>query len=108
MPSPDREKRLRSSKDYYHRNKVRVWERDVLQKLYGLSLEDYEEMLDQQDGKCAICGSTPDLRRLCVDHDHATGQVRGLLCRSCNLALGSMQDNIELLENAIAYLVKFN
>jgi recombination endonuclease VII len=58
---------------------------------YGLSKEDYERMLDEQGGVCAICGSAPDKQRLSVDHNHGTGKVRGLLCHKCNLALGVIE-----------------
>jgi hypothetical protein len=58
-----------------------------LRHKYGLSIEDYEAMYERQGGKCALCGH-PD--RLCVDHDHQTGRVRGLLCYLCNTALGRL------------------
>lgn len=74
--------------------------------LYNITLADYDEMLEAQGGKCAICGRTPEEegRRLSVDHDHKTGQVRGLLCRNCNAALGFFQDDFHLLRRAINYL----
>lgn len=57
-----------------------------LKSRYGMSLEDYEEMLAAQGGSCALCPATisQDGRRLAVDHDHATGKVRGILCLRCN------------------------
>lgn len=63
-------------------------------------------MIEQQEGRCGICGGLPDGKweRLAVDHDHATNQVRGLLCTNCNLILGNAQDNTEILERAINYL----
>lgn len=59
-----------------------------------------------QQGKCAICGGDPKFpnRRLCVDHDHATGHFRGLLCGHCNTAIGLMKDSPEIMRKAIAYL----
>ena len=53
----------------------------------GVTSADYDRMLAAQGGVCAICGSPPKTRRLHVDHDHATGKVRGLLCHRCNRAL---------------------
>ena len=56
-----------------------------------MTLEDYERMFDAQGGVCAICGKPrPEERTLHVDHDHETGEIRGLLCFSCNNALGRL------------------
>lgn len=66
-------------------------------------------MLEEQHGVCAICGkpeTKPNAKYLAVDHDHKTGEVRGLLCNNCNRALGLLQDNTEVLQNAINYLKK--
>lgn len=74
---------------------------------FGLTIEDYNRILDFQHGKCAICGcEIGDVmgNRLYVDHDHATGSVRGLLCSSCNFGLGNFHDDPQLLHNAIQYL----
>lgn len=72
---------------------------------YGLSAEDFTSLLESQAGKCRICESAPlDNDVLVVDHDHTTGLVRGLLCRSCNLALGYMKDSPLRLVRAAAYL----
>jgi Recombination endonuclease VII len=68
---------------------------------YGLTTEQYEAMLVFQDGKCALCGTGKPVD---IDHDHASGRVRGLLCRSCNVGLGQLGDTVEGLERAIAYL----
>lgn len=66
----------------------------VLQKKYGVGLNWYESKLQEQGGSCALCPAIPtDTRRLNVDHDHATGRVRGLLCNQCNNALERL-DNI--------------
>jgi hypothetical protein len=65
-----------------------------LERKFGITREDYNRMLDAQGGACAICGtSASDARRLAVDHDHETDQVRALLCGECNLGLGKFQDN---------------
>jgi hypothetical protein len=70
---------------------------------YGLTKEGYDRMLAQQHGACAICKRQPQ-ETLCIDHDHDTGQVRGLLCRKCNLGLGFFDDSPSLLRSAAAYL----
>lgn len=78
-------------------------------KKYGLTVEDYNTMLTNQDSKCACCNRpSSDFRRgLHVDHDHITSQVRALLCTKCNPGLGYFDDSIEKLEMAISYLRKF-
>jgi hypothetical protein len=73
--------------------------------MYGIDIEEYTKLLEKQDFKCAICGSRgSDIKSLAVDHDHATGKVRGLLCDSCNLGIGKFKDSTELLTSAINYL----
>lgn len=72
---------------------------------FGITLADYNEMLEQQEGLCAICRQPPrGQRRLVVDHCHETGKVRQLLCHPCNSGMGLLQDNPELLAKAIQYL----
>lgn len=74
---------------------------------YGISPEQYLSLYKQQEGKCKICGAElPDGEYLHVDHDKETGEVRGLLCRNCNLGLGNFKDNPKILEKAIEYLEK--
>lgn len=81
-----------------------------MKKSYGLELEDYEEMVKEHDGKCAICGGlgfelSPGQKLLLViDHCHSSGIVRGLLCHNCNRGLGLFKDSIESLTKAIDYL----
>lgn len=74
----------------------------------NFTYEQYEEMLDAQGHKCAICPATRNRNdtALCVDHCHKTGVVRGLLCHRCNKALGSMEDDKDLLLKAVDYLAK--
>lgn len=77
-----------------------------LKAKYGITVEDYEQMLEEQQGVCAICRCAPSgrFRRLSVDHDHKTGKVRGLLCDPCNRILGMVQDRVEHLDSFVAYL----
>jgi hypothetical protein len=80
---------------------------------YGISQQDYEQMLFMQNSVCAICGK-PETRTfngkispLAVDHNHETGAIRGLLCNLCNASLGGFKDSMENLSNAIDYLMRF-
>jgi hypothetical protein len=75
-------------------------------KKYGLTQEEVIQMHEQRNFKCDICGNDTDHRydKLCVDHSHTTGNVRGLLCFSCNTLLGNAKDDIMILQNAIRYL----
>lgn len=79
-----------------------LWDR------YKITLEEYDRLLHDQNGQCAICGSEDPKRegdkRLLVDHDHSTGEVRGLLCHDCNMGIGRFNDDPELLMAAIRYL----
>lgn len=68
---------------------------------YGITEQDWLQLLDKQGGHCACC---PETEGLCVDHCHTTGKVRGLLCHHCNRALGLFRDNPEYITNALNYL----
>lgn len=75
---------------------------------YGITLSEYDNMFITQNGRCAVCktenpGRTQS-RRFCVDHNHRTNMIRGLLCHSCNLLLGNAKDNPILLRCAADYL----
>lgn len=92
-----------------YKNSPRDYKRDaMLQREYGITLDEYFEMLEKQNYSCDICNiSQKDLKKpLFVDHCHKTGKVRGLLCNNCNWTLGLMKDNPEYLNNAILYLKK--
>jgi hypothetical protein len=76
---------------------------------YGLTVEQYQAMVEAQGNRCKICERGPEetgSKRLCVDHDHKTGKVRSLLCHYCNKALGHLEDSVERLQAAIEYLQK--
>jgi hypothetical protein len=124
--NPDKVKKQR--KAHYEKNKENIKKKDnehyhlhkeqhksaILKRLFGITLEDYNIMLESQNGVCAICGKpeflidnrTNTLRALAVDHDHKTEKVRGLLCNRCNKSLGGFKDNINNLLSAIKYLTK--
>lgn len=73
---------------------------------FGISLEQYNEMLQEQGGVCAICGTPPAGEKLAVDHDHISGEIRGLLCKFCNTALGFVNDDIDILASMTSYLLQ--
>lgn len=91
------------------RNPEKLYERE-LKRNYGCSLEQYNQMVIDQKGKCAICSTlhNPMAKkgRLFVDHDHKTGKIRALLCSACNCMLGYAKDNINTLVAAIEYIKK--
>jgi hypothetical protein len=75
---------------------------------YGISLEQYDEMLKAQQGVCAICATSCDTgMNLAVDHCHVTNKVRGLLCKNCNTAIGLLKEDVENMNKAINY-IKFH
>jgi|SRR5215471_5710605 len=104
---------LKCTREYgrNHRRKMLALGYDYERK-YNLTLEQYNKLVEKQDGKCAICKKIPDhtLRnglkssKLFVDHDEATKCVRGLLCQFCNAGIGQLHHSIDLLEAAIIYL----
>jgi hypothetical protein len=79
----------------------------VRMRQYGVSEQKYQEMLIKQEGVCGICRLATK-HRLCVDHEHRTGKIRGLLCKPCNVALGNMEDSPLRLRAAADYVERFN
>lgn len=78
----------------------------AIEDKYGITEERYQELFKQQNGRCAICRNRPRTQRLAVDHDHKTGEVRGLLCKRCNHdLLGGGHDDFEVLWRALVYLM---
>jgi hypothetical protein len=80
--------------------------RSKLKASYGLTLKQYQELLDTQNGTCAVCGTeTPGGRgAFVVDHDHKTNRIRGLLCNACNVGLGCFKDDVTTILKAVRYL----
>ena len=112
MVTPTKEESLAYVRQWQHDNRERVKD-SKFRRAYGIGWADYERMLAEQNGGCAICGqfrarftgkqgTSPGF--LCVDHDHETGEVRGLLCADCNVALGAFKDNPTTILRAIGYL----
>ena len=91
--------------DRQDRHQQSAW-RGHLKLFYKISEEQYNELLDEQGGCCAICRRPQDYfrKRFAVDHNHETGKVRGLLCPNCNQALGHMRDDPHLFVRAAMYL----
>jgi hypothetical protein len=73
---------------------------------YGISIEDYNAMFEDQEGRCAICKKhqMEFKKKLHVDHKHETGQVRGLLCHNCNLAIGRLMEDPVIIKSALEYV----
>lgn len=117
---PTREQKLEYKRRYRLKNKEKIVkynneykerrkEIDRLRTLKerGLSIDQYNILFKQQEGKCAICGTHQDKLKqsLCVDHNHKTNQIRGLLCGKCNRGIGYLNDDVNVLEKAIQYLI---
>lgn len=96
------------TKEYNSTPRGRKYNQEKAWRVKGivLTVEEYQEMLENQNWLCAICGAdrNKDGTRLCVDHNHETGKIRGLLCHGCNTSLGKFKDSVELLQKAIDYL----
>lgn len=99
--------------EYYHRNKDylnRNRRKYFYKSTYGISLDSVEDMREEQEYRCYICG-TPETdltRGLCLDHNHITGQNRKLLCNNCNNLLGHAKENTDILSKAIEYIDEHN
>jgi len=82
----------------------------MIKRVYDLSGEDYQRLLEWQGGRCYICGNYPQRKRLAVDHDHRTGEVRGLLCANdewgCNMSLRRLLNSLEMAQRALEYVIK--
>ena len=105
-----REKLNAQKRAYYHtpefRQKAR---RHYYKKRYGITLEEYEQILEKQNAVCAICGESNNHKtqqHLHIDHNHKTGKVRGLLCIRCNTIIGNCKENADVLRKAIKYIFK--
>ena len=108
--SNDKQNKTRSQS----KSKTAVQRRKYTLKKFGMTLQCYDKMLRDQNYSCAICGTKENIvhkktaRSFAVDHNHETGEVRGLLCNTCNRGLGLFKDNITVLESAAEYLKNNN
>ena len=109
MPYKTKKKKKAFAKEYYKKYKIN-WHKHDIKKKYGLSLDDYLEMVAKQHGVCAVC-LQPEIslykgvvRRLSVDHDHTTNAMRGLLCSKCNTALGLLDEDTVKMQSLIRYI----
>jgi hypothetical protein len=104
------EKRRAENRERARKNSART-DADKLRNRYGLTVADFQSMLEAQGHVCAICTMkrlSSKTKRLFVDHCHTTGKVRGLLCTRCNSGLGMFAEDGLLMKRAIAYLEAFN
>lgn len=118
-----KKQRYSTNKKYLHSRckecdhaRVRIYHKDNKQRLrkqmlirhrfreYGLTEEQYNNMVLSQNNLCAICNNPSKNKALAIDHNHKTGEVRGLLCQNCNLAIGLFKENIIIFNKAIEYL----
>jgi len=102
------ERNRQASKEWKLKNPDKVVNKRYKAR-YGITLPEYQEKLALQNNKCLICNvDEKDSRqgKLVVDHNHETGEVRGLLCHNCNCGLGHFKDNMDILKNALNYLDK--
>ncbi len=108
-----REERRRSSKKYYDRHRKKANDKaiahyyknrlKIMSNKYNINEAELALMFEKQENKCRICHQK---RKLCVDHCHTTGKVRGLICNSCNHGLGFFEDNPDFLVSATRYLLE--
>lgn len=106
----------RQHRDWYNSNYKPIATNSRLLKAFGITLDQYNEILEIQNHVCALCqnperiykNKSGEWRKLAVDHNHSTGSTRGLLCGSCNMALGLFKENRDRLLAAIAYLDKYD
>jgi len=99
-PEKYRQQRREAQRRYYAKNAEKSKAKHILRN-YGLTLEEYNEIMSRNEGMCVICNEKPATH---LDHCHKTLKWRGGLCSNCNTGLGQFQDRIDLLEAAIRYL----
>lgn len=98
---------IKTNNPEHHKRLVKKRAAYAAYKNYGLTLEQYETMIKNQNNHCYICNK-PSNKRLFIDHCHETGKVRALLCYKCNTVLGMSGDSLNVLKNAISYLRQFS
>lgn len=103
---PEVKRRRNAMERERYRDPKRVQRKARYMYQFGMTIEDYDTLLEKQGGVCAVCKGeqSPPERRFCIDHCHLSGNVRGLLCFSCNVAIGHFRDSEDLMLSAIKYL----
>lgn len=103
------ESHAKERKEYYEKNTTEVFNRRLLRD-YGITANEYQKILSEQSHGCDICGKTKEQngKLLCVDHNHITNKVRGILCSHCNSALGLVNDDPLILIKLSEYIIKHN
>lgn len=101
----NKDRTLKKNREWHNSNKKILKSRKLKCK-YGITLDEYNDILESQDYSCAICNTNHKefSRMLAVDHCHTTGNIRGLLCSKCNTAIGLLNDDTDIMSNAILYL----
>jgi hypothetical protein len=98
-------------KKYQLTDKYKVKVRKTKWRKQGIEVTytQYEQMIAASNGACEICGKTENQfgKGMCVDHDHDTGTIRGILCTDCNMGVGNLKDDLDLLYKAVAYLERY-
>lgn len=110
MPLKDPIASKKYHQEYNKKNRDRITARR-----HGLTVEQYQDLITKQHGVCAVCykpettvhGSSKKIQPLAIDHNHTTGEVRGLLCAKCNTALGLLDESCERAQALISYLERF-
>lgn len=120
MPHADKEEAKKYFSDYYAKNREamkaykREWTKNNKDKIseygrkyrYGVDKNQFTKMIEEQENSCKICSKNLDTCKAVVDHCHSTGSVRGILCNSCNVALGLINDDLGWLNKAKKYLTE--
>jgi hypothetical protein len=112
--NPEIAQRTRESGARWRAANPEADKRKYLMRKFNITLEEYKDLLNKQNGVCAICGEKESVLRraksgqemLAIDHCHVTGKIRGLLCFKCNTGIGALGDSVEGLERALSYLRK--
>ena len=120
MPHANKEEAKKYFSDYYAKNREtmkaykREWTKNNKDKIsgygrkyrYGIDKDQFTKMIEEQENSCKICSKNLDTCKAVVDHCHSTGSVRGILCNSCNVALGLINDDLGWLNKAKKYLTE--
>ena len=107
---PEISETIRNYQSRYREANAETLRHKERERKFGINSETYAQMLQNQNGVCAICGNPETatrlgvVRALSVDHCHTTGRIRGLLCSDCNTGIGKLKDDTKILQSAIRYL----